>query len=366
MSPIEFVRITYTVQNVSNVSDAFFLSTSDRVTPRAPINGVVSITQTHYIRVYEVRGVGSGSVKEELVLAGNVMVGQFIRVWDGEEYAYGKVMNVDNFPDSPTKTYVPITDKGTNFVMASGLIVPMDGVLEIDGVTVHRNYILWGHNLFTSTKRLTPSSLWNSVFAPMLVTQTDNLFGPCFETMTLMNNILTALRANNSEGLWLVSDPTKSAEVLEWLAEHMHELMGLTQKPADWSVMAASTATASLALRAISQLVLFTNQSTPIKLDVLYDATLWEQQGQVRKCTGNHIGALDFDCGGNGYVEDAMYKTNVSFGVCCFIAKTDSPTAKTDSPTAKTDSSTAKTDSTAQTTAALSSSSSPMGVSSSP
>jgi hypothetical protein len=151
----------------------------------------------------------------------------------------------------------------------------MAGETVIDGVVVNHNYITMLHNGFLTAKQLVPAALWDTAFAPGLAPEPSILVA-CAESSVFMNNMVRALRANNSEGLSLVADLGNSAEVMQWAASNIFKIVGVEDTGA-WSVQSAVTATAGLALEAASQLAFKWAASnitgTTVKIDVCNDTT---------------------------------------------------------------------------------------------
>ena len=238
--------------------------------------GAMSVTASHYIRV---------NAGANLKLAEDLSEGEDIEVWsaDANSIVAGKITGLRRFMDNVTAVYSPITDKGTNFVAASGAVVPMAGETVIDGVVVNHNYVTMLHNLLSTIKKVVPAAFWDTAFASGLFAAEPSILQECVETSAFINNVVRALRANNSEGLLLVNSGVgydnqeggyvnhtylgNSAEVMQWAASNIFEIMGVEDTGA-WSVQSAVTATAGLALEAASQLAFKTTTGIAAKIDV--------------------------------------------------------------------------------------------------
>jgi hypothetical protein len=157
------------------------------------------------------------------------------------------------------------------------------------------------HTLGLKIKQLIPAALWDTAFAPALAAE-PSVLDKCSESTVFTNRVIRALRANNSEGLSLVkvynvtggstssynvtdgstswdeppyfeggganhTDPGNSAEVLQWAASNIFELLGV-QDTGAWSIQSAATATAGLALKAASQLAFKTTTGATVKIDL--------------------------------------------------------------------------------------------------
>lgn len=97
------------------------------------------VTTGHYIRV---------NAGANLKLAGDLSEGEEIEVWsaDANSIVAGKITGLRRFVDNVAAVYSPITDKGTNFVAASGDVVPMAGESRISGVVVNHNHATMLHS----------------------------------------------------------------------------------------------------------------------------------------------------------------------------------------------------------------------------